>query len=50
MELPFVGDAVNSFVSGFLSIVATLFVFAVCIGLIALVWGAVLLRRQHAHL
>jgi glutamate synthase domain-containing protein 2 len=37
MELPFVGDAVNSFVSGFLSIIATLFVLALCIGLIAIV-------------
>ncbi|MDH3634195.1 MAG: FMN-binding glutamate synthase family protein [Gammaproteobacteria bacterium] len=37
MELPFVGDTVNNFVSGFLSIVATLFVLAVCIGLITLV-------------
>jgi hypothetical protein len=37
MELPFVGDAVNSFISGFLSIIATLFVLALCIGLIAIV-------------
>jgi glutamate synthase domain-containing protein 2 len=37
MELPFVGDAVNSFVAGFLSIIATLFVLALCIGLIAIV-------------
>ncbi|MDH3632169.1 MAG: FMN-binding glutamate synthase family protein [Gammaproteobacteria bacterium] len=37
MELPFVGDAINSFVSGFLSTVATLFVLAVCVGFISLV-------------
>ena len=37
MELPFVGDAVNSFVTVFLSIIATLFVFALCFGLIAIV-------------
>lgn len=37
MELPFVGDAINSFVSGFLSIVATLFVLAVVIGIIILI-------------
>ena len=37
MELPFVGDSINSFVSGFLSIVATLFVLAICIGFISLV-------------
>ncbi len=32
MDLPFVGDTINAFVSGFLSIVATLFVFVVCLG------------------
>ncbi len=37
MELPFVGDAVNSFVSGFLSIAATIFVLAFCLGIVALV-------------
>lgn len=37
MELPFVGDTVNAFVSGFLSTVAILFVLAVCIGFITLV-------------
>ena len=37
MELPFVGEAVNSFVAGFLSIIATLFVLALCLGLIAIV-------------
>ena len=37
MELPFVGDTINSFVSGFLSIVATLFVLAICIGFISLI-------------
>jgi len=37
MELPFVGDTVNTFVSGFLSTVAILFVLAVCIGFITLV-------------
>ena len=37
MELPFVGDTINSFVSGFLSIVATLFVLAVCVGVVTLV-------------
>ena len=37
MELPFVGDTVNSFVSGFLSISATIFVLAVCIGIITIV-------------
>ncbi len=37
MDLPFVGDTVNAFVAGFLSVVATLFVFAVCLGIIALI-------------
>ena len=37
MELLFVGDAVNSFVAGFLSIIATLFVLALSIGSIAIV-------------
>jgi glutamate synthase domain-containing protein 2 len=37
MDLPFVGDAVNSFVNGFLSVVATLFVFGICAGIIALI-------------
>ncbi|MEE8365587.1 MAG: FMN-binding glutamate synthase family protein [Gammaproteobacteria bacterium] len=37
MDLPFVGDAVNSFVSGFLSIVATLFVLAVCLAMVLLI-------------
>ena len=37
MELPFVGDTVNNFVSGFLAVVATLFVFAICFGAVALV-------------
>ena len=37
MELPFVGEAVNSFIAGFLSIIATLFVLALCFGLIAIV-------------
>ncbi len=37
MELPFVGDAVNAFVSGFLSVVATIFVFTICFGLITIV-------------
>ncbi len=37
MELPFVGDAVNSFVAGFLAIAATLIALAVSIGLIVLV-------------
>ena len=31
MELPFVGDAINSFISGFLSIVATIFALMVCL-------------------
>jgi glutamate synthase domain-containing protein 2 len=37
MELPFVGDAINSFLSGFLSIVATIFTLMLCFGLIAIV-------------
>jgi glutamate synthase domain-containing protein 2 len=37
MELPFVGDAINSFVSGFLSTVAALFVLTVCVGVVTLV-------------
>jgi len=37
MDLPFVGDTVNSFISGFLSITATLFVLIICLALIALV-------------
>ncbi|MCP4391358.1 MAG: FMN-binding glutamate synthase family protein, partial [Gammaproteobacteria bacterium] len=37
MELPFVGDAVNAFVSGFLSIAATLFVLAFCAGVVAVI-------------
>jgi len=37
MELPFVGDAVNTFVSGFLSIAATLFVLAFCAGVVAII-------------
>ena len=37
MDLPFVGDTVNAFVSGFLSIVATLFVFVVCLAIILLI-------------
>ena len=37
MELPLVGDTVNAFVSGFLSIAATLLVLAVCAGFIILV-------------
>jgi len=37
MELPFVGDAVNSFISGFLSIVATIFALMLCFGLIAII-------------
>jgi glutamate synthase domain-containing protein 2 len=37
MDLPFVGDAVNSFVAGFLSVVATIFVLAICIGIVALI-------------
>lgn len=37
MELPYVGDAVNFFVSGFPSISATLIVFAISIGLVAVV-------------
>ena len=36
MELPFAGDTVNAFVSGFLSVFATIFVFAVCFGAIAI--------------
>jgi len=37
MDLPFVGDTVNSFISGFLSITATLFVLIICLAIIALV-------------
>ena len=37
LELPFVGDAVNTFVSGFISVTATIFVLAVSFGLIAIV-------------
>ena len=37
MELPFVGDTVNNFVAGFLSVIATLFVLAICLGAVALV-------------
>jgi glutamate synthase domain-containing protein 2 len=37
MELPFVGDAINSFLSGFLSIVVTIFALMLCFGLIAVV-------------
>ena len=37
MELPFVGDTVNAFVSGFLSLVASLFVLSICVGLVAVV-------------
>ena len=37
MELPFVGDAVNSFISGFLSIVVTIFALMLCFGLIAII-------------
>ena len=37
MDLPFVGDAVDGFVSGFLSIAATIFVLAICFGALALV-------------
>ncbi len=37
MELPFVGDAVNSFVVGFLALAATLIALAVTVGLFALV-------------
>lgn len=36
MELPFAGDAVNTFVSGFLSVAATLFVLAFCAGVVAI--------------
>jgi glutamate synthase domain-containing protein 2 len=37
MDLPFVGDAVDRFVSGFLSITSTLFVLLICGGVIAVV-------------
>ena len=37
MDLPFVGDAVDSFVAGFLSIAATLFVLVICVGVIAVI-------------
>ena len=37
MELPFVGDTINSFISGFQSIVATIFALMLCFGLIAIV-------------
>ena len=37
MELPFVGDAVNSFVSGFLSIAATLLVLAFFAAVVAII-------------
>ena len=37
MDLPFVGDTVNSFVSGFLSVTATLFVLVVCLAFVTLV-------------
>jgi glutamate synthase domain-containing protein 2 len=37
MDLPFVGEAVNSFVSGFLSIIVTIFILALVVGVIALV-------------
>ncbi len=36
MDLPFVGDAVDRFVGGFMSVVATLFVFAICFGVVAI--------------
>ena len=34
MDSPFVGDTVNSFVSGFLSVTATLFVLIFCLAFI----------------
>ncbi len=37
MDLPFVGDAVDSFVAGFLSIAATLFVLVICVGVIVVI-------------
>ena len=49
MELPFVGDTVNSFVSYFLSVVATLFVFAVCFGALALVVMYIIDVTQTSH-
>ncbi len=37
MDLPFVGDSVDKFVAGFISIISTLFVFAFFIAVIAIV-------------
>ena len=37
MDLPFVGETVNSFVAGFLSIAATLLVFSICIGIVTVI-------------
>ena len=37
MDLPFVADKVNAFVSGFLSIAATLVVFAACLAIALLI-------------
>ncbi len=36
MDLPFVGDAVDRFVGAFMSVVATVFVFAICFGVVAI--------------
>ena len=49
MELPFAGDAVNSFVAGFLSIAAFLIVFAVCLGLVAIVIFYIIDVTQTRH-
>lgn len=38
MDLPFVGNTVDSFVSGFISLMATLFVLLICVGAIAIVF------------
>lgn len=37
MELPFVSETVNGFVSAFLSVVSTLLVLSICLGAVALV-------------